>query len=407
MNILLLTNEYPPHVYGGAGVHIDNLSRSLASLEGGRHRVDVLAFGDQRQDSGNLHVRGVEVSADLPAQDPRHLKLFHALQRNLQMAGLVEQPHVIHCHTWYTHFAGCLLQQLTGAPLVLTTHSLEPQRPWKAEQLGRAYLATTWLERTAYQQADGVIAVSAAMAEDVTRLYNVPVQRVQVIHNGIDPEVYKPTEAPDRPEAYGIDAERPFVLFVGRISRQKGLRHLLQALHELPAATQVVLCAGAPDTQELAQEVQTQVENLSSSRTIVWIQRMVPQQDLIAFYSHAHVFVCPSVYEPFGLINLEAMACATPVVGTDVGGIPEVVSDGETGLLAAFDSDGLEGEPRDPAGFAHELASKINMLLEDPERAHRMGQAGRSRVLKRFTWQRIAEKTLRYYHSLADGGLAD
>lgn len=402
MNIVLLTNEYPPHVYGGAGVHIDNLSRSLANLEDARHRIDVLAFGDQQQDSGNLQVRGVEVSADLPAQDPRHGKLFQALQRNLQMAGLVNQPDVIHCHTWYTHFAGCLLQQLTGAPLVLTTHSLEPQRPWKAEQLGRAYRATTWLERTAYSQADGVIAVSAAMAEDVSRLYEVSKKRVQVIHNGIDPEVYKPTEAPDRLREYGVDPKRPFILFVGRISRQKGLSHLLRAVHDLPEKTQVVLCAGAPDTEELAHEVQGQVERLSSSHSVVWIQRMVPQQDLIAFYTHAHVFVCPSVYEPFGLINLEAMACATPVVGSAVGGIPEVVADGQTGLLVSFDSDGEEAEPRDPAGFAHELAAKINALLENPERARRMGQAGRSRVLDRFTWDRVAEKTLRYYRTLAD-----
>ena len=403
MNILLLTNEYPPHVYGGAGVHIDNLSRALAVLDDSRHRIDVLAFGDQQVDSGNLHVRGVEVSGDLPAQDPRHGKLFQALQRNLRMAGLAEGPDVIHCHTWYTHFAGCLLQQLTGTPLVLTTHSLEPQRPWKEEQLGRAYQATTWLERTAYQQADGVIAVSAAMADDVSRLYEVPSKRVQVIHNGIDPEVYKPTQAPERLKEYGIDPTRPFLLFVGRISRQKGLSHLLRAVHELPEDTQVVLCAGAPDTEELAREVQDQVERLSSTHSVVWIQRMVAQQDLIAFYSHAQVFVCPSVYEPFGLINLEAMACGTPVVGSAVGGIPEVVEDGETGLLVALDSDGETAEPRDPAAFAHELAVKVNTLLKNPERAHRMGQAGRSRVLDHFTWNRVAEKTLRYYRTLADG----
>ncbi|MDX1600198.1 MAG: glycogen synthase [Anaerolineales bacterium] len=403
MNIFLLTNEYPPHVYGGAGVHIDNLSRALAVLDDSRHRIDVLAFGDQQVDSGNLHVRGVEVSGDLPAQDPRHGKLFQALQRNLRMAGLAEGPDVIHCHTWYTHFAGCLLQQLTGTPLVLTTHSLEPQRPWKEEQLGRAYQATTWLERTAYQQADGVIAVSAAMADDVSRLYEVPSKRVQVIHNGIDPEVYKPTQAPERLKEYGIDPTRPFLLFVGRISRQKGLSHLLRAVHELPEDTQVVLCAGAPDTEELAREVQDQVERLSSTHSVVWIQRMVAQQDLIAFYSHAQVFVCPSVYEPFGLINLEAMACGTPVVGSAVGGIPEVVEDGETGLLVALDSDGETAEPRDPAAFAHELAVKVNTLLKNPERAHRMGQAGRSRVLDHFTWNRVAEKTLRYYRTLADG----
>lgn len=403
MNILLLTNEYPPHVYGGAGVHIDNLSRALAELDGGRHRIDVLAFGDQESKTGNLHIRGVVAPDELAAQDPRHRKLLGALQRNVRMAGLAESPDVIHCHTWYTHFAGCLLQQLTGAPLVLTTHSLEPQRPWKAEQLGRAYRATTWLERTAYQQADGVIAVSGAMAEDVTRLYEVPESRVRVIHNGIDPEVYRATQAPDRLRAYSVDPDRPFALFVGRISRQKGLRHLLRAVPDLKDGTQIVLCAGAPDTEELAQEVEAQVEELSSSHPIVWIQEMVPQQDLIAMYSHAQVFVCPSVYEPFGLINLEAMACGTAVVGTSVGGIPEVVSDGETGLLVPFEAVGEDqAEPRDPEAFSRQLAAAINSLLEDPERARRMGEAGRQRVLEMFTWQRVAERTLTYYRALLD-----
>lgn len=403
MHILLLSNEYPPNVYGGAGVHIDNLSRAMAGLDDGRHQIDVLAFGEQDLQRDNLRVRGVPAGQELPRQDPRHSKLLSALQRNLAMAGLAEAPDVIHCHTWYSHFAGLLLQQLTAAPLVLTTHSLEPQRPWKAEQLGRAYNVTTWLEGTAYGQADGVIAVSGAMSDDVQRLYDVDPERVQVIHNGIDPEVYKPSQAPERLRAYGVDPERPTVLFVGRISRQKGLTHLLDAVPAVRPEAQIVLCAGAPDTPELAEEVGSQVQTLQQSHDLIWVQEMVPQPDLVALYTQALVFVCPSVYEPFGLINLEAAACETAVVASAVGGIPEVVADGDTGYLVPLSARGPdEAAPADPEAFAAGLAAKINALLDDPDLAHRMGKAGRARVLEHFTWQAVARKTLDYYRTLAE-----
>ncbi len=260
MRIAILTNEYPPHVYGGAGVHVEYLTRELTRLDNGEHSVTVLAFGEQSLRAGNLTVRGVRPDFTLPFQDPRHEKFMDTLARDLLMAGSLRDVDVIHCHTWYTHLAGCLARQLTGAPLVLTTHSLEPHRPWKVEQLGTAYQASSWIERTAYQNADGVIAVSEAMREDVQMLYGVPPERIRVIHNGIDLDQYKPT--PDRAvlARHGIDADKPFVLFVGRITRQKGIIHLVHAIPHLQAGTQVVLCAGAPDTKEIGREMSEAVE---------------------------------------------------------------------------------------------------------------------------------------------------
>ncbi len=401
MIVLMLTNEYPPHVYGGAGVHIEHLSRSLAQLDDGAHRIEVLAFGAQDERRGNLQVRGVQADDDLTVQYARHRKLLDALARNVRMTGLAAAPDIIHGHTWYTHLAGCLLQQLTGAPLVLTTHSLEAQRPWKAGQLGRAYRVTQWIERTAYAQADGVVAVSKAMKEDVARLYGVSPDKIQVIHNGIDPQVYRPTQNPAVLRKHGIDPRRPFVLFVGRISRQKGLRHLLAAVPDLPNKVQIVLCAGAADTRDLAAEIGKRVRALKVSRDVIWIEAMLPREELVHLYSHAAVFVCPSVYEPFGLINLEAMACGTPVVASAVGGIPEVVLDGETGHLVPLTSTGpQDAAPGDPQAFAHELGDRINALLEDPARARRMGAAGRARVKSHFTWETVARRTLDFYLSL-------
>lgn len=401
MDILMLTNEFPPHVYGGAGVHIEHLTRSLAQLDKGAHRIEVLAFGDQDERQGNLRVRGVEADDELTMHNERHLKLADALSRDVRMLGLAGSADIIHSHTWYTHLAGCLLQQLYGAPLVLTTHSLEPQRPWKAEQLGRAYEVTQWLERTAYSQAQGVIAVSEAMKEDVQRLYGVSPDKVIVIHNGIDPEVYQPTENTDVLSKYGIDPQRPFVLFVGRISRQKGLGHLLAAAPHIMKDVQLVLCAGAADTDRLSAEIKTQVGELKGSRDVIWIKAMLPREELVPLYSHAAVFVCPSVYEPFGLINLEAMACGTPVVASAVGGIPDVVLDGETGYLVPLGSSKpQELPPGDAQLFSHELAARINAVLEDPARAERMGKAGRARVLAHFTWSVVARRTFDFYLTL-------
>ncbi len=403
MRIVLLTNEYPPNVYGGAGVHIEHLSTALAALDDGAHEIVVRSFGDQDVDEANLHVRGVEAEAEIAVQDPRHARLMDTLVRNLRMAGDIEKADIVHAHTWYAHFAGCLVQQLAGAKLVLTTHSLEPHRPWKVEQLGSAYNASAWIERVAYENADGVVAVSRAMREDVHELYRVPLKNIRVIPNGIDPAVWKPTEDPERLRGFGIDLEKPYVLFVGRITRQKGIIHLVRALHFLPEGTQVVLAAGAPDTPEIAEEMKAAIEaaRATSKQHIIWIPEMLLRRDLIALYSGAYVFVCPSVYEPFGIINLEAMACARPVVASAVGGIPEVVQDGVTGLLVATDpvSD-TNFEPSEPEAFARGLAAQVTSLLRNPARAEAMGAAGRHRVEARFSWEAVARQTLDFYQSL-------
>jgi alpha-maltose-1-phosphate synthase len=403
MRIAFFTNEYPPNVYGGAGVHVEYLARELARLEGGRHSVDVLAFGDQDERRGNLRVRGIAAPAHLTAQDPRHARLLDALVRDLAMAGAVEAPDIVHCHTWYSHLAGCLARPLTGARLVLTTHSLEPHRPWKVEQLGSAYHATSWIEKTAYQNADGVIAVSEAMKDDVQELYGVDPERVRVIHNGIDPEEYRPRPSDDVLRRLGVDPELPIVLFVGRITRQKGILHLVRSIPALQGGVQVVLCAGAPDTPEIAQEMRALVDEArrASAAPIVWLPEMLPKEDVITLYTHAAVFVCPSVYEPFGIINLEAMACETPVVASAVGGIPEIVVDGETGLLVPLEPDDSGTfEPRDPEAFSAALAAAVNDLMADPQRRAAMGAAARKRVLERFSWSAIAVETLDFYRSL-------
>jgi starch synthase len=405
VRIALFTNEYPPHVYGGAGVHVEYLSRELARLDGGAHRVDVFSFGEQDEAHGNLRVHGIDPAVNLPAQDLRHARLLDALVRDLAMVGAVEVPDIVHCHTWYTHLGGLLARPLTGARLVLTTHSLEPHRPWKVEQLGTAYDATMWIERTAYQNADGVVAVSQAMKEDVQALYGVHPDRVRVIHNGIDPEEYRPRPAPATLRRLGIDPEIPIVLFVGRITRQKGILHLVRAIRYLEPGVQVVLCAGAPDTQEIAEEMSVLVEEAKREAAVqvVWIPEMLPKEDIIALYTHAAVFVCPSVYEPFGIINLEAMASETPVVASAVSGIPEIVVPGETGLLVSFETEGEDSpEPRDPDQFSRDLAAAVNELMADPERRAAMGEAARARVVAQFSWRHIAELTLDFYRDLLD-----
>ena len=406
MRIVLLTNEYPPNIYGGAGVHIEHLSEALARLDGGAHDITVRSFGDQQVDAGNLHVRGVEAGVEIPVHDKRHARLMDTLARNLRMAGSIEKADIVHAHTWYAHFAGCLVQQLAGARLVLTTHSLEPHRPWKVEQLGAAYEASSWIEQTAYENADGVVAVSRAMREDVHELYRVPLKRIRVIPNGIDPDVWRPTPDPETLRGLGVDPDRPYVLFVGRITRQKGIIHLVRALHFLPPGTQVVLAAGAPDTPEIAEEMKAAVEQAqaTSGQQVVWLSEMLPRETLVVLYSGAHVFVCPSVYEPFGIINLEAMACARPVVASAVGGITEVVQDGVTGLLVDVDpKSDMDFEPRDPDAFARGLANQIAALLRNPARADAMGAAGRRRVEERFSWRAVAEQTLDFYRSLLPG----
>jgi len=403
MRIAILTNEYPPHIYGGAGVHVHYLSEELAAIDGGRHGIQVLCFGEQREADGNIQVQGIKVEFPFPFQEPRNKKLLETIFRNVLMTGTLHEVDIIHCHTWYTHLAGCLLKQLLGKPLVLTTHSLEPHRPWKEEQLGSGYHVSAWMEKTAYENADGVIAVSRSMQEDVRELYGVPADKVRVIYNGIDVERYKPTFHPEVLTGYGINPEKPYILFVGRITHQKGIMHLLRAADYLQDGVQVVLCATDPDTEELGLEVDRRIEELKAKdgREIIHVSSFVPPQDIVPLYSHAAIFVCPSIYEPFGIINLEAMACGTPVVATAVGGIKEVVAPRETGLLVPFDHKCPEDhEPHAAAELARNLAAAMNTLLSDPEKRRAMGKKARKRVEELFSWQQVARQTLDFYQEI-------
>jgi alpha-maltose-1-phosphate synthase len=403
MNIAVLTNEYPPNVYGGAGVHVEYLTRELSRLDSGRHTVRVLCFGRQVERTPNLTVDGVEAPMEIAVRDPRHTRFLDTVLCNLVMTGRLTDIDVVHCHTWYTHFAGCLVKYLDDVPLVLTTHSLEPHRPWKAEQLGTAYQASTWVERTAYQNADGVIAVSRSMKRDVHELYGVPSEKIRVIHNGIDLDQYKPTPNPATLAAFGISAEKPYVLFVGRITRQKGIIHLVNAIKYFRPGTQVVLCAGAPDTPEIGREMTDAVERARAAggHEIIWIPEMLPKEQVIHLYTHASIFVCPSVYEPFGIINLEAMACGTPVVASAVGGIPEVVDHGETGLLVVAETAGpSDVESLRPEQFARDLAAAVNTLLDSPDLLKAMARKARQHVEERFSWTSIARQTVDFYEEL-------
>jgi glycogen synthase len=403
MKIVFLTNEYPPHIYGGAGVHVEYLVPELVRLDDGEHTVEVLCFGEQRQQQDNLTVLGIQPDYPLPCQDRRHRRFMDTLLRDIVMAGSVAEADIVHCHTWYTHLAGCLLKQLVDAKLVLTTHSLEPHRPWKVEQLGTAYQGSAWVEKTAYRNADGVVAVSEAMKTDVQALYGVAGDTIRVIHNGIDLNQFRPTPNPAVLQTYGINPEQPYVLFVGRITRQKGIIHLVNAIRHINPGVQIVLCAGTPDTPEIGEEMKAKVSEARTATTnaVIWIPQTIAKAELISLYTHAALFVCPSVYEPFGIINLEAMACGTPVVAAAVGGIPEVVVPVETGLLVSFETAGQgDFEPRDPALFSQDLAASINLLLNSPEMLHGMGVKARQRVEKHFGWTSIARQTLDFYRDI-------
>lgn len=400
MNILMLTNEYTPNIYGGAGVHVKHLSAEMLQAQNGRHHLQVLCFGDQSERQKNLQVTGVQGANMQALRQPR---ILDTLYRNLIMTGTAAEADIIHCHTWYTYLAGCLIKQILQIPLVVTTHSLEPHRPWKKEQLGNAYHASMWLEQAAFLNADGVIAVSNAMKDDVQALYGVEEDRIRVIYNGIDLKRYQQTEAAETLAKYGIHPDKPMVLFVGRLTRQKGIIHLINALPYLHEGVQVVLCAGMPDTEEIAREMRTSVAQTQqrSPNPIVWVSDMVAEPDLVALYSHASLFVCPSVYEPFGIINLEAMACGTPVIGAAVGGIPDVVRHGETGLLVPFAAVGDHNpEPKDPQRYSRDLAAAINQLIAAPDKRKQMGEASRQRVEALFSWTGIALQTLDFYEEL-------
>lgn len=402
---LLLTREYPPEIYGGAGVHVDYLSRELAKLI----PVEVRTFGDQDVRDGNLVVRGFRAAGPHPSAGPASAApapfapALEALRVSVEFTAETIQADVVHCHTWYAHLGGVLARLCYGIPLVVTAHSLEPLRPWKREQLGRGADLAAWIEKTALETADAVVAVSGEMKADILRLFQVDPRKVHVIPNGIDTEEYRPV--PDRGglDRFGIDRDRPYVLFVGRISRQKGIFHLIRAARDLAPGTQLVLCAATPDTPGLAEELTLAVrEARAAGARIVWIPEMVDRATAIELYSHAAVFCCPSIYEPFGIINLEAMACETPVVATEVGGIPEVVVHGETGFLVPVASHpGPEFEPREPARFSHDLAAHVNLLLEDAGLRRAMGVKGRQRVEALFSWRRVAAEVVLLYRSLS------
>jgi len=396
--VALFTNEYPPNVYGGAGVHVEYLSRELARLI----PVEVRCFGNQDELFENLRVKGYGPWADAKHNtDPRFSSALDAFYRSLAMAKDTFDANVVHCHTWYTDMAGFLTKKLWGVPFVLTIHSLEPLRPWKVEQLGNGYHLSSWIERTGIEDADAVIAVSQETRNDVLRFFPIDPAKIHVIHNGIDLQQYRQKAATDALVKRGVDPSRPFVLFVGRITRQKGIIHLVNAIPEIDPALQVVLCAGAPDTKEIGQEMTERVAEVSAGREgVIWIQEMLPREDVIQFYSQAAVFCCPSVYEPFGIINLEAMACETAVVASAIGGIPEVVVPGETGVLVDLQLKTGTFDPVDPARFSHDLAAGINRVALDPALREKFGKNGRKRVEEYFSWTAIAQRTLDLYRSL-------
>ncbi|MGF7180237.1 glycogen synthase [Tunturiibacter psychrotolerans] len=399
MRVGLMTREYPPNVYGGAGVHVEYLSRELAkSIE-----VEVHCWGKQFSDEGNLHVRGAEPWSEITeGTNEKYKTALETLSLNLAQMKSLATIDIVHTHTWYVAMAGFLAKKLFNVPFVLTTHSLEPLRAWKAEQLGSGYSMSSWMERTAILDADAVIAVSKGTKEDILRAYpEIKPERIHVIYNGIDLKEYQKTEESSALIKYGIDPAVPYVLFVGRITRQKGVTHLVEAIPHLPKGTQVVLCAGAPDTPEIAAEMREKVEQASKiNPRVIWIEKMLSRSEAIQLYSHASVFCCPSVYEPFGIINLEAMACRAPVVASAIGGILEVVVDGETGYLVPFEQDPVTTFPSNPEKFSRDLAEKISALLADPEKAKRFGEAGRRRVEETFAWSAIADQTIRLYQTL-------
>jgi starch synthase len=437
MRVGLMTREYPPYVYGGAGVHVEYLSKELAkSIE-----VEVHAWGETPEpnsagDQQTPHSKHLDVHFEQPwplisnGTDAKFKGALEALSLNLLENLHLDKLDVIHTHTWYVAMAGFLAKKLYGIPFVLTTHSLEPLRAWKAEQLGTGYALSSWMERTAVLDADAIVAVSNGTRDDILKAYpDVDPARIHVIYNGIDLQQYQYTPDKSALEKYGVDTERPYVLFVGRITRQKGVTHLVEAIQYLPAGTQVVLCAGAPDTPEIASEMRAKVEAVrrftpgsqhaavenfgpdgghstatgdptGTGHNLVWIEQMVTKEEAIQLYSHCAVFCCPSVYEPFGIINLEAMACKAPVVASATGGILEVVVEGKTGHLVPFEADPLTTFPIDPAQFAKDLAARISGLLRDPAKAQRLGEAGRKRVEEHFSWTAIAAQTIKLYESL-------
>ncbi len=396
---LWLTREYPPDVYGGAGVHVDYLSRELSRLI----PVEVRTFGTQSLRAKNLLVQGHGSAQMDPHDVPENFLLaLQAIRVCVSFSARPIDAGVVHCHTWYAHFGGLLVKRLYGIPLVITAHSLEPLRPWKREQLGRGADLSAWIEKTALEAADAVVAVSKEMKRDILRYFSVAPEKVHVIGNGIDTDEYRPVKSRERLDRYGIDPQRPYVLFVGRISRQKGILHLLHAIPHLDPTAQVVLCAATPDSADIAAEVEEAVLRITALRQgIIWIREMVDRRTAVELYSHAAVFCCPSIYEPFGIINLEAMACETPVVASAVGGIKEVVAQGETGYLVPLEQQAESPfEPIHPDQFSRDLARQLNSLLADASLRRTMGAKGRQRAEAVFSWRAVARQVLALYGSL-------
>jgi glycogen synthase len=399
MKALFLTREFPPYVYGGAGVHVEYLAKELSELM----EVEVRAFGDQDKTANKLSVKGYPFEDGFFKDSDSKLKsIFKTLSTGLHMNADTIDADIVHCHTWYSHFAGIMTKLCYGVPMVLTTHSLEPLRPWKREQLGRGYDASSWIEKTAIEMADCLIAVSEETKQDILTHFNVDEDKIEVVYNGIDLKEYAVVKETNVLEAYGIDKNKPYVLFVGRITRQKGIVHLVNAIKYIDANTQIVLCAGAPDTEEIAKEMEDAVAEASKTRdNIFWIDKMLDKKDVIQLYSHADVFCCPSIYEPFGIINIEAMACETAVVASAVGGIKEVVVEGETGLLVNLEQQNVAPfEPKNPDQFSRDLANGINKVIGDKELRDKMAKNGRKRVEEFFDWKAIAKQTKNIYQSL-------
>jgi starch synthase len=400
VKVCFLTNEYPPHIYGGAGVHVGYLSRELAKTIG----VDVRCFGDQRVKEGRLKVTGYELdTTDFTCPKPLQ-SVFGAVRRCTDFNTTNIDADLVHCHTWYSHFGGILAKLNYGIPLVITTHSLEPLRPWKREQLAGGYDFSVWIECTALGMADAIIAVSNETKQDITRLFDVDPAHVHVIHNGIDLNEYRPVKSTGALKRHRIDPDEPYLLFVGRITRQKGIIHLVRAIRFMDKNFQIVLCAGAPDTADIAVEMKEAVEQAKAKRSdIIWIEEMVDRGAVVELYAHAAVFCCPSIYEPFGIINLEAMACGTAVVASAVGGIKEVVVDGETGFLVPLEQmQESPFEPLNPEKFSRDLAGRINQLMQDRQLREKYGRAGRERVEKHFSWSAVAQQTINLYRSLLE-----
>jgi starch synthase len=398
VKVLFLTNEYPPYIYGGAGVHVDYLSRELAKTM----PVEVRCFGDQRLEQGNLKVTGFELDTnDFTCPKPLR-SVFGAVRRCTDFNTTNIDADLVHCHTWYSHFGGILARLNYGVPLVITVHSLEPLRPWKREQLAGGYDFSLWVEKTALEMADAVVAVSGETKHDIERLFHVDHARLHIIHNGIDLDEYRKVDSTAALKRHGIDSGRPYLLFVGRITRQKGIVHLVRAIQFMGRDFQIVLCAGAPDTPDIAQEMKNAVDQARKKRPdIIWIDEMVDKPTAIELYSHAAVFCCPSIYEPFGIINLEAMACETAVVASAVGGIKEVVVDGETGFLVPLEQMKKSPfEPTDPEKFSRDLAIRINQLMADRALREKFGRAGRKRAEEKFSWSAIAQETKALYETL-------